>query len=448
MKIDTDEKKIQEILTRGVENVYPSREEFEKALRSGKPLAIYNGIDPTGPTLHLGHGVVLLKLRQLQELCHKIILLIGDFTGMIGDPTDKTAARKKLTRKEVLANCKNYAKQAGRILDMKKVEVKYNSKWLGKLNFSDVVELASHFTVQQMLERDMFEKRIMKIKCMQCGGLFKSPIQFGSEEALNSAKLSGNVTRCPLCGLGTPCNKENMVSDIELRPIYLHEFLYPLMQAYDSVAMDVDGEIGGNDQTFNMLAGRDLMKELKNKEKFVLTTKLLVDPTGKKMGKTEGNMVTLEDSPEDMYGKVMSWPDTLMPVAFEICTRVPMDEVKNILSGEPRDAKMRLAREVVTLYRSAKEANAAEENFVRVFQKKEAPSEVLSFKLKVKSLNILELLVETKLAVSKGEARRLVEQGGVKVGEKIIDDINAVVEIPREGILIQKGKRHFIKVQS
>lgn len=392
MKIDTDEKKIQEILTRGVENVYPSREEFEKALRSGKQLTIYNGIDPTGQTLHIGHGVVLLKLRQLQELGHKIILLIGDFTGMIGDPTDKTAARKKLTRKEVLANCKNYAKQAGRILDMKKVEVKYNSKWLGKLNLGDLLELAAHFTVPRLLERDMFQERLK-----------------------------------------------------EGKTVSLHEFLYPVMQAYDSVAMDVDVEVGGNDQTFNMLAGRDLMKDLKQKEKFVLTTKLLVDPTGKKMGKTEGNMVTLEDTLEDMYGKVMSWPDTLMPVAFEICTRVPMDEVKNILAGEPRDAKMRLAREIVSLYRSPKDAAAAEENFVRVFQKKEAPEEVIEVKIGNEKINILELLVETKLAASKGEARRLVEQGGVKVGEKIIDDINAVVEIPREGVLIQKGKRHFVK---
>lgn len=393
MKIDTDEKKIQEVLTRGVENVYPSREEFEKALKSGRQLTIYNGIDPTGPSLHIGHGVVLLKLRELQELGHKIILLIGDFTGMIGDPTDKTATRKKLTRREVLENCKNYAKQAGKILDMKKVEIKYNSKWLGKLKMDDVLELGAHFTVPRLLERDMFQARLK-----------------------------------------------------EGKTVSLHEFLYPVMQAYDSVAMDVDAEIGGNDQTFNMLAGRDLMKELKNKEKFVLTTKLLVDPTGKKMGKSEGNMVALEDSPEEMYGKVMSWPDTLMEVAFEICTRVPTDEVKNILAGDPRDAKMKLAREIVTLYHGAKEAAPAEENFVKIFQKKEAPEEVAEIKMKNGKVNILELLVETKLATSKGEARRLVEQGGVKVGDKVINDINAAVEIPADGVLVQKGKRHFIRV--
>ena len=446
MKIDTDEKKIQEVLTRGVENVYPSRQDFEKALKSGKQLTIYNGIDPTGPTLHIGHGVVLLKLRQLQELGHRIILLIGDFTGMIGDPTDKTATRKKLTRKEVLVNCKNYAKQAGKILDMKKVDLKYNSKWLDKLKFADVLELTSHFTVQQMADRDMFRERLVwRWRCPVCKNISNSPIQFGSFRSFETSKLENNKNFCPFCKEYRPFDKEDIIAT---KPVYLHEFLYPVMQAYDSVAMDVDAEVGGNDQTFNMLAGRDLMKELKNKEKFVLTTKLLVDPTGKKMGKTEGNMVTLEDASEDMYGKVMSWPDTLMPVAFEICTRVPMDEIKNILAGDPRDAKMRLAREIVTLYNSAKEAAAAEENFVRVFQKKEVPEEVAEYKVSSSKYKVLDLLVETKLAASKGEARRLVEQGGIKVGEEIIKDINAEVEISKEGVLVQKGKRHFVKVKS
>lgn len=387
MKVNTDERKIKEILRRGVENVYPSREEFEKALRSGKQLTIYNGIDPTGQTLHIGHGVVLLKLRELQDLGHKIILLIGDFTGMIGDPTDKTATRKKLTRKEVLANCKNYAEQAGKILDMKKVEIRHNSKWLGKLGAADFLELGSEITVQRLLERDMFEKRIK-----------------------------------------------------EGKPIYLHEFIYPLLQGYDSVAMGVDVEIGGNDQTFNMLAGRDMMKN-RGKEKFVLTTKLLVDPTGKKMGKTEGNMITLEDTPEDMYGKVMSWPDTLMPVAFDICTRAPMNEIKNILAGDPRDAKMRLAREIVALYHSAAAAKKAEENFIKIFSEKEVPDEVRE--VRIKSKNILDVLAETGLCLSKSDARRNVEQGGVSVDGKIVKDFNFEV---KPGDVIKKGKRHFVRV--
>ncbi|OGF21609.1 tyrosine--tRNA ligase [Candidatus Falkowbacteria bacterium RIFOXYB2_FULL_38_15] len=388
MKINTDEKKIEELLTRGVENIYPSRKDFEKVLMSGKQLTIYNGIDPTGPTLHIGHGSTLLKLRELQDLGHKIILLIGDFTGMIGDPTDKTATRKKLTRKEVLENCKNYAKQAGKILDMKKVEIKYNSKWLGKLVAGDFLELGSEITVQQLLERDMFKKR--------------------TEEG---------------------------------KPIYLHEFIYPLLQGYDSVAMNVDVEIGGNDQTFNMLVGRDMMKN-RGKEKFVLTTKLLVDPTGKKMGKSEGNMVTLEDMPEDMYGKVMSWPDTLMPLAFEICTRVSINEFEKVLAGDPREAKMRLAREIVSMYHSESAAQKAEENFVKTFSKKETPDEIKE--VAVKSKNILDVLVEVGFCSSKGEARRNIEQGGVTVSGEVVKDFNFEV---KSGEIIKKGKRYFVKIK-
>ena len=236
--------KIQEALTRGVENIYPNREGLEKILNSGKKLKIFNGIDPTGPSLHLGHVVVLLKLKQLQDLGHQIIILIGDFTAQIGDPTDKLAARKPLTHKQVLQNARDYKKQIGKILDLKKTVFKYNSKWLSKLSFTDFLQLSAHFTAQQTLQREMFKQR------------------------LNQGK-----------------------------DLYLHEFFYPLMQAYDSVAMDVDMEIGGNDQTFNMLAGRTLMRKMKNKEKFVLTTKLLVDPEGAKMGKTAGNMAALNDKP-------------------------------------------------------------------------------------------------------------------------------------------------------
>jgi len=388
MKINASPEKIKEVLERGVENIYPSKEEFAKALNSGKQLKIYTGIDPTGPALHMGHGVVLMKLRELQNLGHKIIILIGDFTGMIGDPTDKTATRQKLTRKQVLENAKNYKRQADKILDIKKTEIKYNSKWLGKLKLDDLMEIASEFTTQQMLERDMFENRMK-----------------------------------------------------EGKPIYLHEFLYPLMQGYDSVAMDVDMEVGGNDQTFNMLVGRDMLKK-RGKKKFVLTTKLLEDPTGKKMGKTEGNMITLEDSPEEMYGKVMSWPDTLMPLGFEICTRLAIDEVKNILAGDPRDAKMKLAKEIVKIYHSEKEAEKAEEHFVKVIQKKEKPEDILE--IKPSNYNIIEVLVEAKIASSKSEARRTIEQGGVKVNDKKISDFKLEV---KSNDIIQKGKRHFIKIK-
>ena len=241
-----DHQQIEHFLTRGVEKVFPSADFVQARLKEGKPLTMYLGIDPTGPSLHLGHIVALRKLRQFQDLGHKVILLIGDFTGMIGDPSDKSATRQRLTRKEVLQNAKLYKTQASKILRFSgknAAVLKYNSKWLAKLSFEDVVELAAHFTVQQMMARDMFDRRM----------------------------------------------KEN-------KPISISEFMYPLMQGFDSVAMKTDGEIGGNDQTFNMLAGRTLMKEMHHKEKFVVTMKLLVDATGKKMGKTEGNMITLGDS--------------------------------------------------------------------------------------------------------------------------------------------------------
>jgi tyrosyl-tRNA synthetase len=390
MKVITDEKKIDEVLTRGVENVYPSKEEVKKALLSGKTLSIYNGIDPTGPTLHIGHGSTLLKLRELQDLGHKIILLIGDFTGRIGDPTDKSATRKQLSTKEVKENLKSYTKQAGTVLDMKRVAVKFNSKWLSKLSFEEGMEIASEFTLQQMIERDMFDKRIK-----------------------------------------------------EGQPIHLHEFFYPLMQGYDSVAMNVDMEIGGNDQTFNMLIGRTMMKN-RGKEKYVLTTKLLVDPTGKKMGKSEGNMVTLEDNPENMFGKIMSWPDTLISSAFEVCTRVAMSEIEKVKQANPRDAKMRLAFEIVKIYHGEKKAKEAEENFVKTFQKKEIPYEMEEIKAGAGEL-LSEVLVKNKMLSSKGEWRRLVLENAIHDlgNDTNITDVNLKVS---ENLTLKIGKKRFVKV--
>jgi len=393
--MDKDQKII-EVLTRGVENIYPSKSVLEKVLKSGRKLTIYNGIDPTGK-LHIGHGVVLQKLRQLQELGHKIIILTGDFTAMIGDPSDKMAARKPLSRKQVLDNSREYKKQIAKVLDIKKTEFKYNSEWLAKMSFEDVVKLASEFTVQRLLERDMFENR------MKAG-----------------------------------------------KPIHLHEFLYPLMQGYDSVAMDVDMEIGGNDQTFNMLAGRTLMKSLKSKEKFVLTTKLLEDPTGKKMSTTEGQMVNLDDEPKDMYGKVMSWPDQFIIPAFEIATNCSMPEVvqinKDLKAGKnPKILKMLLAYKIVQMYYGTNDAISAEENFKIVFEDKLNPDDIKEYK--VKSKNIIDILVETKLADSKSEAKRLVKQGGIKVDQKKVADENFQIDkIDKDGVVIQKGKRHFVKI--
>ncbi|MDO8582066.1 MAG: tyrosine--tRNA ligase [bacterium] len=397
------DKSIEELLTRAVEHIYPSADFFRVALEK-KKLTIYHGIDPTGTTLHIGHGVVLKKLRDLQRLGHTIILLIGDFTAQIGDPTDKLAVRKQLTREQVLTNCRNYQKQASTFLDFNSktnpVTVRFNSEWTSALTPEELTAIASEFTVQQFLERDMFQERLKAGK-----------------------------------------------------PIHVHEFLYPLFQGYDSVAMDVDMEVGGNDQTFNMLIGRDMMAR-RGKEKFVMTLKLLADPTGKKMGKTEGNMITLEDAPEEMYGKVMAWGDGMIVGGFELCTDVPMDEVHAIAQQlrrediNPRDVKMRLAREIVTLYHGAGSTKKAEAAFVQTFQKHETPDDIKELRIKNHELGITDLLVKTGLATSKGEARRLIEQGGVKVDGKVVEDAQAIIKPSKKGILVQKGKRYFVRVSS
>ncbi len=391
---------IQEVIERGVERIYPNRESLEKALQKGKQLTFYGGFDASAPSLHIGNAIQLAKLAQLQALGHKIIFLIGDFTGMIGDPTDKKAARKQLDRSTVTANAKVYKKQAAHWLSFSghnAASVMYNSKTYDKLAVEDFIRLAGNLTVQQMLVRDMFQERLK-----------------------------------------------------EEKPIYLHEFLYPLVQGYDSVAMGVDGEVGGNDQTFNMLIGRDLMKALQGKEKFVITTKLLTDNEGKKMGKSEGNIVSLDTTAENMYGKIMTWPDAVLPSAFELCTKLSWDEVKEIqkrlknTSLNPRDFKMRLAREITAIYHGVKKASIAEAAFVKTFQKGEIPESIEV--VKVKSKNIIDVLLETKLATSKGEARRLLEQGGVKVDSKMIKDQSYLIKPGIDGLILQKGKREFRKI--
>ncbi|OGZ24074.1 MAG: tyrosine--tRNA ligase [Candidatus Nealsonbacteria bacterium RIFCSPLOWO2_01_FULL_43_32] len=384
--------KIKEALTRGVEHIYPSREALEKVLASGKKLRIYNGIDPTGK-LHVGHLVVLRKLRQFQDLGHEIIILIGDFTATIGDPTGKGVARQPLSRSQVLKNTQDYKKQIGKILNFEKSNVKflYNEKWSNKLKPVNLLKIFSHFTVARLLERDMFQRRIK-------GG----------------------------------------------RDILLHEFVYPVFQAYDSVVLEVDLEIGGNDQTFNMMRGRDLMEKMRNKEKFVMALKLLTDPTGKKMGKTEGNFISLGDNPGEMFGKIMSWPDSLLAVGFELLTDTSLSQVEEILKN-PREAKARLAGGVVGLCHGPAAALAARKEFDKVFKGKELPSHIAGFSLKEKAINLVDLLVKTKLAPSRSEARRLVAQGGVKIGGKVQPDWRRVVCI-NKGEVIRVGKRKFLKI--
>ena len=317
MKVITDEKRIDKLLSRGVENIFV-KEELKKKLLSGKRLKVYLGIDPTGPTLHMGHAIPLKKLKEFQDLGHEVILLMGDFTAMIGDPTDKMATRVQLTHKEVLNNLKKYKKQAAIFLKFtgsNKAQFKFNSKWLSKMNFGDVLELASKMTVEQMQKRDMFVRR----------------------------------------------NEEG-------KPVFIHEFMYPLMQGYDSVAMKVDVEVGGNDQTFNMLTGRHLSQQMIKKEKSVIAMKLLEDNSGKKMGKTEGNMITFLDSPTEMFGKVMSWTDSLIVKGFELCTNV--EDFKIFNEQNPRDAKLKLAYEITKIYHEEKRLKKLERIGKILFLKK------------------------------------------------------------------------------
>ncbi len=377
---------INDVLTRGVEEILPSKKALETALKK-KKITIYQGFDPTAPSLHIGHFIGMRKLAKFQKMGHKIIFLIGDFTGLIGDPTDKTAARVTQTREQVLENLKNYKKQASNILDFNgpnKAQVLFNSEWLSKLKFEDIVNLSSNFTVQQMIERDMFQKRIK-----------------------------------------------------EQKPIYLHEFLYPLMQGYDSVAMVPDGvdmEIGGSDQLFNMLAGRTLMTSLKKKEKFVLSLKLLTDESGKKMGKSEGNAVFLSDLPNEMYGKLMSWPDSFLENGILLLTDLDPNIIKN---NGPLSAKKTLAFEVVRQAHGVKLARIAQENFEKTFTEKEPEYE----KVPVAGMAISQALAQFNSKKSVSEAKRLIKQGAVDVNNKNINDTNYQI---KSGDKIKVGKKIFI----
>ncbi len=401
-KVINDEKLIDEVLDRGVENIFPSREELKKVLISGKRIRLYCGYDPTAKSLHIGNAISVNKLGQFQKLGHEIIFLIGDFTGMIGDPTDKSATRTKITREETLENSKNYQKQVSGYLKFdgeNPAKVLYNSEWSDKINFKDLIEISSNFTVQQMLQRDMFQQRLK-----------------------------------------------------EEKPIYLHEFLYPLAQGYDSVAMDVDLEIGGNDQMFNMLCGRDLMKSIKNKDKFVLTMKLLTDDTGKKMGKTEGNVVNLDENSENMFGQVMAWSDGLIVPGFELCTNLPEEELAEIREkmkdsdNNPRDFKLKLAYEITKINHGEDAARGARDYFIKTFSQKEIPEDIPEVKAE-ESMKLIDYLVSANVASSNSDARRKIEQGGVEIDGNKIDDWKLVLDKSYEGKVIKVGKKDFVRIK-
>ncbi len=392
--VNTNEEAVEHLLIRNVSEVIVKKD-LKKALLSGKKLRIYIGVDPSSPVIHIGHAVGLRKLKEFQNLGHQVIFLIGDFTGRIGDPTDKKAQRVPLAEKEVLENAKTYLDQAGKILDIQKAEIRYNAEWLDKLKFEDVVKLAANFTVQQMIERDMFQER-----------------------------LKGS------------------------KPIGLHEFLYPLMVGYDSVILDVDVEMGGTDQTFNMLAGRTLMKALKGKEKHILTVPLLVGTDGRKMSKSYGNTIGVTDPSNDMFGKVMSIKDEIIVHYFTLCTDRTDEDIKKIEKGlkggiNPRDLKFQLANDIVTLYHGEKAAERAAAEFEKIFKNKEKPTDMPRGTFKCGD-RLVDVLVTEKVVSSKSDARRLIQQNGVKDNDSIVENIDYKLETGKH--IVQVGKRRFIEL--
>lgn len=392
-----------DIIKRGTSEIIPEEElvkKLEDSIKNNKPLNIKLGCDPTRPDLHLGHSVVLRKLAQFQKMGHHAILIIGDFTGMIGDPSGRNATRPPLTKEQTKENAQSYLEQATKILDKDTTEVVFNSSWLGTMTFEDVIKLASKYTVARMIERDDFTKR------------FKAGI-----------------------------------------PISVHEFLYPLAQGMDSVAIKSDVELGGTDQKFNLLVGRDLQREYGLSPQVIITMPLLVGTDGvEKMSKSYNNYIGISDSSKDIYGKTLSIPDSLIFNYYELASDVSSDELAKVKSDledttiNPRNIKRNLARKLVAMYHSEEEAERAEKEFDEIFVKKGVPDEIPEFEIKESNnIEIIDLIVLTNLAPSKGEARRLIMQGGVSIDGNKITDVKALIEIV-SGSVLKVGKRNFIKL--
>lgn len=389
--------KIEELLTRGVANIIPGKKELADKLQSGEKLNIYLGIDPTSTKIHLGHAVALRKLQAFSELGHHVTFLIGDFTALIGDTSDKDTERPVLSSEEIKQNFQTYKKQAEKILDFSKVTVRNNSEWLKKLSFEDIVKLTQHFSVGDFVGRELIRKRLS-----------------------------------------------------ENKRVGLHEFLYPVMQGYDSYFMDTDIQVGGTDQTFNMQAGRTLQKDLRNKQSFVMTNIILEGTDGRKMSKSWGNAIWLDDTAEDIYAKVMAIKDELIIQYYTLATNVSLTEISEaenaLKKGEhPMTIKKELAFEITKELTNLDEAEAAKENFARRVQGGEKPEEIKEVTFDKEELTILEILLKTKLAASNSEAKRLLEQGGVSVDAQQIKNPNEKVLVG-DSPIIQVGKRKFVKV--
>ena len=398
VKINTNAKKIKDILTRGVEEII-NKAHLEKRLKSGEKLRVKFGIDPTSPNLHLGHLIPLKKLRQFQELGHQIIFLIGDFTAMIGDPSARLDKRRPLTEKEIQENMRDYIDQAGKVLNIKKVEVRYNSGWYGRKKADFLMDLSSRFTYARLIERDEFKKRIAK--------------------------------------------------DIDVTML---ELLYPLLQGYDSVELKSDLEIGGTDQKFNLLFARKVQKKYNVPQQDIMTLPLLIGTDGeRKMGKSYGNYIKITEEPLRMFGQIMSIPDILIWHYFKLLANLPLKEIELIKDKvyktllTPKEAKLRLAKEIVSSLHNAKFAQKAEREFEMVFKEKKLPSKIPGVKIKEKKLNILDLLTKTKLVSSKSEAKRLILQKGVKIDDRVQEDWKKVIGI-QKGMVLQVGKRKFARI--
>ncbi|MDR6776676.1 MULTISPECIES: tyrosine--tRNA ligase [Paenibacillus] len=397
-----------EVIQRGVAEIVPEDELKRKVIKSvvsGEPLKIKLGLDPSAPDIHIGHTVVMHKLRQFQELGHQVQLIIGDFTGRIGDPTGKSETRKQLTEEDVQRNAQTYKEQIFKILDPEKTKVFYNSEWLGPMSFADVVTLSAKVTVARMLERDDFTKRYQN-------------------------------------GL----------------PISIHEFFYPLMQGMDSVALQSDIELGGTDQKFNLLMGRTLQKEYGVEPQATITLPLLEGLDGvQKMSKSLGNYIGVDEEPNEIYGKSMSVPDELMLKYFELATDINNEELAELAKGvkdgsvHPRDAKMKLAGTLVRMYHGEEAEEAAKQHFVTVFQQRALPDDIEEFtltsdQLEEGGIRVIQLLTHLGFAASNGEAKRSIQQGSVKINEEKWTDVNEAYT-PKEGDIVQVGKRKFAKIK-
>ena len=393
-----------ELISRGTEEVIPLtdlRKKLEKSISDNKPLTVKLGCDPSRPDLHIGHGVVLQKLRDFQDLGHQAVLVIGDFTAMIGDPSERNKTRPQLTLEEAKVNAKSYIEQSKVLLDVKRLKVIFNSTWLNKMNFEDVIKLSSKYTVARMIERDDFTKR------------------FESET-----------------------------------PISMHEFLYPLAQAMDSVEINADVELGGTDQKFNLLVGRDIQREYGQNPQSIITLPLLEGTDGvEKMSKSYDNYIALDDSPEDMYGKIMSINDSMILKYYKLAVfadRKKMNEVKLLLKDDtnnPRDIKRSLAKDLVKKYYSEKEADLAQSSFDQIFVKRDNPENMQVRKID-SDVGLIELITEEGLVASKGEGKRLLNQNAIKINGQVCNDINFVISSSEKEFVIKVGKRRFLKVIS